>query len=61
LEPEYAKIVRDAVHGYVHLTEKEVEIIDSLVFQRLRGIKQLISSILAQFIPGLNIVWGRLR
>ena len=41
MEPEYAKIVRDAVHGYVHLTEKEVEIIDSLVFQRLRGIKQL--------------------
>jgi HD superfamily phosphohydrolase len=41
LEPEYAKIVRDAIHGYVHLTQKEVELIDSPVFQRLRGIKQL--------------------
>lgn len=41
MEPEYAKIVRDAIHGYVHLTEKEVKIIDSPVFQRLRGIKQL--------------------
>lgn len=41
MEPEYAKIVRDAIHGYVHLTETEVEIIDSSVFQRLRGIKQL--------------------
>lgn len=41
MEPEYVKIVRDAVHGYVHLTKKEVEIIDSAVFQRLRGIKQL--------------------
>ena len=41
MQPEYTKIVRDAIHGYVHLTEKEVEIIGVPVFQRLRGIKQL--------------------
>lgn len=41
MELEYAKIVRDPIHGYVNLTEKEVRIVDLPVFQRLRGIKQL--------------------
>lgn len=41
MEPEYAKIVRDPIHGYVNLTEREVKIVDLPVFQRLRGIKQL--------------------
>lgn len=41
LELDYAKIVRDCIHGYVNLTEKEVRIIDLPIFQRLRGIKQL--------------------
>lgn len=41
MEPEYKKIVRDPIHGYVNLTEREVKIVDLPVFQRLRGIKQL--------------------
>jgi HD superfamily phosphohydrolase len=41
VESEYTKIVRDPIHGYVNLTEREVEIIDLPIFQRLRGIKQL--------------------
>lgn len=35
------KIIRDVIHGYVSLTDKEVELVDSPVFQRLRKIKQL--------------------
>jgi HD superfamily phosphohydrolase len=35
------KLVRDAVHGDIHLGTLEIELIDTLEFQRLRGIKQL--------------------
>lgn len=40
-ELEFSKKVRIPIHGYVGLTEKEIELIDSLCFQRLRKIKQL--------------------
>lgn len=33
--------VRDPVHNFIELNDKEVRIIDSQAFQRLRGIKQL--------------------
>ncbi len=33
--------IRDPVHGFVFLNGKEVEILDTRVFQRLRGIRQL--------------------
>jgi uncharacterized protein len=35
------KIVRDAVHGDIELSDIELELIDTPEFQRLRGIKQL--------------------
>jgi len=38
---EFSKEVRIPIHGYVGLTEKEVELVDSFCFQRLRKIKQL--------------------
>jgi len=38
--PESRKI-RDPIHGFISLTSKELEIVDSPIFQRLRGIKQL--------------------
>lgn len=34
------KILRDSVHGYVSITEDDLKIIDTLVFQRLRRIRQ---------------------
>ncbi len=33
--------IRDPIHGFITLTPKEFEIVDSPLFQRLRGIKQL--------------------
>ena len=33
--------IRDPVHGFIHFSDREKEIIDSIWFQRLRGIKQL--------------------
>ena len=35
------KLIRDAVHGDIQLGPLEIELIDTLEFQRLRGIKQL--------------------
>lgn len=35
------KFIRDLVHGYVYLTEFELELIDTLQFQRLKDIRQL--------------------
>jgi uncharacterized protein len=35
------KLIRDAVHGDIEMSALEVELIDTLEFQRLRGIKQL--------------------
>lgn len=35
------KIIRDLVHGYINLTEFELEIIDMAPFQRLKDIRQL--------------------
>ena len=39
-----AKVIRDAVHGDVWLTDIETEIIREIYFQRLRYIRQLSSS-----------------
>lgn len=36
----FTKSVKDAIHGYIHLTDLELLIIDSPLFQRLRGITQ---------------------
>ena len=33
--------IRDPVHGFIRLDEKESEILDTPVFQRLRRIRQL--------------------
>lgn len=38
---EFEKIIRDPLLGYIHLTKKEVMLIDTPIFQRLRRIKQL--------------------
>jgi uncharacterized protein len=35
------KVIRDAVHGDIELSALEIELIDTLEFQRLRGIRQL--------------------
>lgn len=40
-KPEFHKKIRVPIDGYVWLTKKEVELIDSSTFQRLRRIKQL--------------------
>jgi len=45
-EPEFSKKVRVPIHGYVGLTEKEVKLMDSSSFQRLRRIKQLANTYL---------------
>jgi HD superfamily phosphohydrolase len=36
-----AREIRDPIHGFINRTELEEKIIDTTVFQRLRGIKQL--------------------
>lgn len=36
-----AKIIRDLVHGYVNVTKFELELIDTVHFQRLKDIRQL--------------------
>ena len=33
--------IREPIHGFIHLEESEIEIIDKPIFQRLRRIKQL--------------------
>jgi HD superfamily phosphohydrolase len=38
---KYSKVIRDAVHGDIWLTDLEMKIIDTPIFQRLRRIKQL--------------------
>jgi len=41
------KVVIDSIHGDVHLTEREVKVIDTASFQRLRNLKQLAMSQMA--------------
>lgn len=43
----YVKLVVDPIHGDVHLTECELEVIDTGSFQRLRHLKQLAMSQMA--------------
>ncbi|MCE5272217.1 HD domain-containing protein [bacterium] len=38
---EKLRELRDPIHGFINRTEREERIIDTVVFQRLRGIKQL--------------------
>lgn len=38
--------LRDPIHGFIELTELELEIVDSVPFQRLRNIKQLATTYL---------------
>ncbi|MDA8215446.1 MAG: HD domain-containing protein [Nitrospiraceae bacterium] len=40
-EITFIKNVKDAIHGYISLTSLEVFIVDSPIFQRLRGISQV--------------------
>jgi len=35
------KVIVDSIHGDVHLRQREIEVIDTPSFQRLRGLKQL--------------------
>jgi putative nucleotidyltransferase with HDIG domain len=37
----FVKYIRDPVHGYIGMTDVEMQIMDTLPVQRLRGIKQL--------------------
>ncbi len=43
----YEKVVVDSIHGDVHLTGCELEVIDTASFQRLRHLKQLAMSQMA--------------
>src|SRR5437773_2196734 len=43
-------VIRDPVHGYIEPTQQEIDVIDQLAFQRLRGIKQLANTFLV--FPG---------
>ncbi|MDI9643646.1 MAG: HD domain-containing protein [Candidatus Verstraetearchaeota archaeon] len=45
-------MIKDPVHGYIHITEAEKDLIDSLPLQRLRRIKQLVFADLVY--PGAN-------
>ena len=38
--------LRDPIHGFIELSELELEIVDSAPFQRLRNIKQLATTYL---------------
>lgn len=38
---KFVKQIYDPIHGYIEITEPELAIIDTPIFQRLRGIKQL--------------------
>lgn len=40
------RVVRDPIYGYIDLFDREPAVIDSKVFQRLRGIKQLANTYL---------------
>jgi len=40
-ELEKIKIIRDPVHGYISLSEFQIQLIDTLEFQRLKDIRQL--------------------
>jgi len=35
------KTINDAIHGDIHLTDREIRVIDTITFQRLRRLKQL--------------------
>ena len=37
----YIKEIFDPIHGFIKLTQEEVNIIDKLIFQRLHNINQL--------------------
>ncbi|MGQ9718295.1 MAG: HD domain-containing protein [Nitrososphaerales archaeon] len=41
MELRFVAEIRDPVHGYIHITDVERDIIDSGIFQRLRRIRQL--------------------
>ena len=46
---KYVAEIRDPIHGYIKITKKERELIDSIFVQRLRRIHQL-----ARRLPGLS-------
>ncbi|MBI5642292.1 MAG: HD domain-containing protein [Deltaproteobacteria bacterium] len=37
---EFVKVIRDPIHGYIHLTNLELSIINTKIFSRLRNIQQ---------------------
>jgi HD superfamily phosphohydrolase len=43
----YEKLIVDSIHGDIHLTDREVQVIDTSSFQRLRRLKQLAMSQMA--------------
>ena len=38
---ESVKIIRDLIHGYINLSQFELQLIDTIQFQRLKDIRQL--------------------
>jgi len=46
------KVIRDAIHGNIEISEEEIGIIDSIEVQRLRRIRQLGMAYLVY--PGAN-------
>lgn len=38
---KFEKLVYDSVHGYIGLTEQELKIVDTIIFQRLHNVRQL--------------------
>lgn len=36
-----ARSIRDPIHGFINLNEKEAQIVDTSAFQRLRALRQL--------------------
>ncbi|MGQ4834299.1 MAG: hypothetical protein ACP6IS_10455, partial [Candidatus Asgardarchaeia archaeon] len=52
---EYS-IIRDPIYGYIGLSERELRIVDTIAFQRLRRIKQLAMTDIVYPYPDLTVI-----